>query len=1212
MNVLNKLKVKPNMDAKIPKGVLVKFGHDDDENENENEKKVKVKVKVENENEKKVKVKVENENEKKVKVKVKEIIHHIPPIPKKVKIELIDDKTDDDPLNAEVLRKKIQQKRTKNNAITINDDKHNSIDIDLDNLKLKRKDVKHHSENENENSENENENSENEKVKEKKIHIIKSTTKSKPLYRKKSIVLSSDNDIDIVEMADRINKIRDKNTANRRKYNMQVSSYYLNNREIFVNFINKLFEPFKEQLEKERKKITCDTLNDQGTETTLLTHQEIISEYMSVYAPYRGILLMHGLGAGKSCNSIAAAEGLSTEKRIIVMTPASLQKNYITEIKKCGDFMYRKNQYWEWISLAESENMAQSVAELVGISPEYVRKAGGIWLSKAAYKSANYNNLTNEEKISLEHQLDEMIRAKYTFINYNGLRRDKFKELTNNFETNIFDNAVIIIDEAHNFISRIVNKINKMSNTEIQESHILSIQMYDFLLKAKNSKIIMLSGTPIINYPNEIAIMFNILRGYIRTYNFTIQYNGTTKLTTEYFSNLLMKQTNTSYIQFSNTSKKLSITLNPYGFRNVIKNGEYKGVTKEDKSENNGNGNGNGNMNINNDIEEIKDILEKNGMKVMNVNENLKKALPDTLDEFIETFIDVNTGEMINTDKFKRRILGLTSYFRSAQEELMPKYDAKFDKHIIEIPMSDYQFNQYEIYRHEERKMENPKNKKGQQVTDELFKEPSSTYRIFSRLACNFVMPDPPGRPQPTKKGKQEEGEGEENEENEEVKVKMKNQNKTKKYKIKTNNKLTKKNKLQIITHKDKPLFDNNIETDYIGGQIDEEEPDDDDNLNKDELEGDALYKKQITESLKYLADHPELLSLKSLETYSPKFIEIYNNIVDENHVGLHLIYSQFRTMEGIGIFSLVLEANGFAQFKIKREVGKGWVIDVKEEDLEKPMFTLYTGTEDPEEKEIIRNIYNSNWDYVPNNIATQLKEMAKNGNNELKNHLGGIIKVFMITSSGAEGINLASTRYVHIMEPYWHDVRVEQVIGRARRICSHQFLDKELQTVEVFIYVMVFTKKQIEGDDAIELRLKDVSKYNGTTVQTSDQKLLEVSTVKAQLNNQLLRNVKETAIDCSIFNKGSKEGLTCYNFGHPKTDVYAYNPDIKQDESDTMAAINKVQVQHNLKVIRVGSTGQMYKIDKETMQIYDYDSGELLGKLIVNAQGNYEIIQEI
>ena len=40
-----------------------------------------------------------------------------------------------------------------------------------------------------------------------------------------------------------------------------------------------------------------------------------------------------------------------------------------------------------------------------------------------------------------------------------------------------------------------------------------------------------------------------------------------------------------------------------------------------------------------------------------------------------------------------------------------------------------------------------------------------------------------------------------------------------------------------------------------------------------------------------------------------------------------------------------------------------------------------------------------------------------------------------MITASGAEGTSLRNVRFVHLVDPYWHPVRREQVIGRARRI---------------------------------------------------------------------------------------------------------------------------------------------------------------------------------
>jgi hypothetical protein len=97
--------------------------------------------------------------------------------------------------------------------------------------------------------------------------------------------------------------------------------------------------------------------------------------------------------------------------------------------------------------------------------------------------------------------------------------------------------------------------------------------------------------------------------------------------------------------------------------------------------------------------------------------------------------------------------------------------------------------------------------------------------------------------------------------------------------------------------------------------------------------------------------------------------LKILENIKDPENKGLHLVYSQFRTLEGIGIFKLVLEANGFVEFKISKKGGE-WTVENHNVDIEKPRFVLYTGTETPEEKEIIRNIYNSAWDFVPPSIV--------------------------------------------------------------------------------------------------------------------------------------------------------------------------------------------------------------------------------------------------
>ena len=88
--------------------------------------------------------------------------------------------------------------------------------------------------------------------------------------------------------------------------------------------------------------------------------------------------------------------------------------------------------------------------------------------------------------------------------------------------SNPFDNKVIVIDEAHNFVSRIVNKIQKKKET-------LSMRLYELILDAENARIVFLTGTPIINYPNEIGILFNMLRGYIKTYRIPLNTNKASK-----------------------------------------------------------------------------------------------------------------------------------------------------------------------------------------------------------------------------------------------------------------------------------------------------------------------------------------------------------------------------------------------------------------------------------------------------------------------------------------------------------------------------------------------------------------------------------------------------------------------------------------------------------------------------------------------------------
>jgi len=922
---------------------------------------------------------------------------------------------------------------------------------------------------------------------------------------------------------------------------IRASSYYMSNREFFINFITSLFRKYKEQIDSESANVSCETR--QTGEFTALAHQNLVRDYLNIYTPYRGLLLYHGLGSGKTCTSIGIAEGLKSHKRVLIMTPASLRANFYKELKKCGDPLFRKNQYWEFVKTGKNEDLINMISRAISLPSGFIEKQGGAWLVNVQ-KPGNYSSLTAAQQRQLEQQLNEMIEAKYDFINYNGLRESHLDKLTKNNTINPFDNKVIIIEEAHNFVGRIANKIAS------KKTKSLSFSLYQLLMSAKNARVVMLTGTPVVNYPNELGIMFNILRGYIKAFIFKLNILSERRINEAELINILGSIATTDYIQYNPSTTTLTITRNPFGFVSVNKKGVYQGVSASERGE------------IDDDsfVKIVASTLLKNDIKIAGktvVREY--KALPDELTEFKNYFIDEDSlgkagasSNLKNIALFQRRILGLPSYFRSAQEKLLPRYSKAINFHVDLIPMSDYQFALYEAARKQERKLEesNARKRRKAQKGSEVFEETVSTYRIFSRAFCNFVFPDSIPRPMP--------GKG-----------------------------------LDV-----KGAIEAGADEDYLDAKsVDEREGNPDRLFNAEDRQDQAeidkrldrlAYEQQIKDTLRELEENRDkYLTPQGLETYSPKFLAILENIKSKENVGNNLVYSQFRTLEGIGVLKLVLETNGFVEFRVEKNAAGIWDLAVREEDLEakKPMLALYTGTEEEEEKEIIRNAYNSEWQFLPRNIREKLAAAGYENN-----HLGQLIKVLMITASGAEGIDLKNVRYVHLTEPYWHPVRLEQVIGRAVRICSHADLPENLRTVDVFLYLMRLSEKQLSEKVSYDLRIKDRSKADNLTPFTSDQAIYEIASFKEEVNQELLKAVKEASVDCVIHSKaGSKEGLKCFTFGNPSVDSFSTTPSISNDESDSIAAANKIKITWKAKTVTV--QGVKYALREDTNELYDIDS---------------------
>ena len=739
--------------------------------------------------------------------------------------------------------------------------------------------------------------------------------------------------------------------------------------------------------------------------------------------------------------------------------------------------------------------------------------------------------------------------------------------MTLDYSINPFDNKVVIVDEAHNLVSRIVNKMKRPES--------ISMRLYEYLLSAQNCKIVLLTGTPMINYPNEIAIMFNILRGYIKTWTFPLNIKSSRKVNKEELLKMFEQNNILDYLDYKPSSKLLTVTRNPFGFIDVNKDGVYKGVNTFKTK-------GRGEISDERFVSMITSILNDNQIDIIptSIQVNTFKALEDNLESFQNRFIESTSGNMKNENLFKRRILGLTSYFRSAQEQLMPRFNKDTDFKVVKIPMSDFQFGVYEQARIQERKVAKAAAKKKlKQVATDVYTDTVSSYRIFSRAFCNFVFPEN-RRPMPK--------------EGEDMEAVLKGS--------------ADEDILDAISAKDRVENPNGL---YGADDLD---------LLDSEIKNqtDTTYASRIQTEMDYLNDNAaKYLTPKGLETYSPKFLNVLENLKDPEFRGLHLIYTQFRTIEGIGVMKLILDANGFTQFKIKKDEADIWRLDIPQDKRGMPTYALYTGTETVEEKEIIRNIYNGTWSAVPDTITSELSPISTN------NLYGEIIKVLMITASGAEGISLKNTRYVHIIEPYWHPVRIEQVIGRARRICSHQELPPELRTVNVFLYLMTFTKEQLSGDGAIELKLNDVSKFDDSVPVTSDETLYEISVIKERISQQLLTSVKEASMDCAIYNKpGTKDAIKCFSFGKASPSSFSYKPSISNEEADTVTQMNKEKITWKAEEITIPIDGIKKKFARnpKTNDVYDLQSykdasefgGEpvLVGRLIKKPDGKFKFVK--
>ena len=247
-----------------------------------------------------------------------------------------------------------------------------------------------------------------------------------------------------------------------------------------------------------------------------------------------------------------------------------------------------------------------------------------------------------------------------------------------------------------------------------------------------------------------------------------------------------------------------------------------------------------------------------------------------------------------------------------------------------------------------------------------------------------------------------------------------------------------------------------------------------------------------------------------------------------------------------------------------------------KTKNIEK-YYAVISGNVDIENRQKIQKIFNSN-----------------------KNKHGEIIDTLLISSTGAEGLDLKNIRRVHIFEPYWNYGRIEQIISRAVRINSHIALSPEEKNVQPYIYIStknIHTVTNLELDNDKKITKKDISKAKlvEQTVEfndeyTTDMELLNESMKNQALLHSFLKTIQEVSIECVL-----NDGQNCKICNPTDIPLFMTNIDLDMIAENPCREFKEEKITVN--EIIVDGTTYYYNDDPNSVfgyKIYEYD--ELIG----------------
>lgn len=666
---------------------------------------------------------------------------------------------------------------------------------------------------------------------------------------------------------------------------------------------------------------TCEALAESKS-LTLFEHQKLVARLVSDSSPVRGLLLYHGLGAGKTCAAIHAAAALPRHYKVIVLLPAALHPNFAGELPKCG-----------------SQD------------------------------------------------------ASFTFYHYNGLGLAHTNAVVAAVQN---QRTLVIVDEVHNFISRVVNRPQSMC-----------ARIHSALCTSGSCKVLALSGTPFINHPREIAFLANMVKGHDEVTRLDIRV--VTQVPQDRVFRLLAKAPGVDYVDAVDFNRGIiRLRLMPKGF--IKRPGTAEGEVLATHSPE---------LRAKAD-ERLAPALARLGITVLGSSSAHAPLLPQDQDAFYELFLagaadgGSEDGALLsNVELLRHRLHGLASHFDYQNRELFP---AVAEDREVPCVMSAYQYARYREARVQEIEREK---EAGRRAALDALDVGGQNYKAFSRMACNFVFPGGMKRPYPSTVADMRSLEAEELDAGVEEDRRP----------------AGRASAAAVSTARTRAPAKHASYNVAIQRAVEA--------VVKDAAV--ALRSDLATNSCKYAAAVGNLLA-------SPGPCLVYSQF--RKVEGLRMFAEVLRAhgFEELRVRlgrepSLLLgggrgEGGKQAAAKPKFIVFMG---DGAGSEETAALLNLFNGALERLPEPLRQQ-------------AETLAAAA--GAPDARNLGGLLVKALLITQSGAEGISLRNVRQVHLLEPYWNSIRTDQVIGRAVRTCSHAALPPGERDVRIFRYHATLPKR--------------------------------------------------------------------------------------------------------------------------------------------------------